>query len=945
MKKIKQCLFIKYVWVCLWVASSASLAYGQTSSFKAQFQSKSSNAYLVGLKTVLSPINDSTQKQTSIANELGIVSYTNLKAGIYTLKASYIGYKNFETTITIGQTNPETIVFKLAENTQLKEVNIQELALRAQIKGDTLEINANAYKTNADANVQDLVGKMPGITVENGTVKAQGENVQKVTIDGKEFFGDDVNLALRNLPAEIVEKIQVYDRQSDQAAFTGFNDGNTQKAINIITKPGKNNGAFGKVYAGYGSNERYTTGGNINSFRGKQRTTIIGLSNNINQQNFASQDLVGVSGNNPSQGRGGAGRGNGGGIRGGGEAANNPSNNFITNNQGGINTTHALGVNFIDSWGKKVNFTGSYFLNNGINSTNNTLERINFFSDGKNQFYKQNNIATSNNTNQRINLRLEYNIDSNNSLLITPKLSFQNVFANNTTNANTLLNNSILNNTDNNTFSTNNGISFNNNILYRHKFGKAGRTISLMLGTDVNEKNNQTDLLAKTTFFGSNDSLVENRQKSNTANTNYNLNASINYTENISKTAMLMLNYTPSYISTNNNKLTNQYDSTTKTYSTVNTALSSNFDNIVTTQRGGANIRWRWSEKTNLMIGGNFQYVILEGAQKFPTEYKIAKYFSNVLPNAMLSIKFSKSSNIRLHYRTNTNAPSVAQLQTVIDNSNPLILSTGNANLKQEYTHTFVTRYGFANTDKGKSFYLFVNANLTQDYITNTSLIANNTSTIINGIQLAKGTQISIPENIDGNWSVNSFANYGFPVKKLKSNLNINGGFNYSRTPSKINTTINNADNYTITAGSVLGSNISEKIDFTLSYTANYSIVKNSIQANLNNNYLNQITSFKINWVLLKQWVVRSEINNTNFTGLSSTFNQNFFLWSGGIAYKFLKNNAAEIALNTFDILNENNNINRTVSGNYIEDSRTQVLNRYFMLVFTYNIRAFKARN
>lgn len=916
----------------------------------AQFVSQSNNEKLIGLVATLINVNDTNLKHKASSNENGIVTFTRLASGNYILKTNYIGYKSFISSVKIDENTKDLGIFKLEEGTtQLKDILIQEQALRTQIKGDTVEINANAYKTNSDANVQDLVTKMPGITNDNGTVKAQGENVQKVTIDGREFFGDDVNLALKNLPAEIVDKIQVFDRQSDQSLFTGFNDGNTQKALNIVTKAGKSNGSFGKIYGGYGTNDRYSAGGNINFFRGKQRITVIGLSNNINQQNFSSQDLVGISNNTNAPGRGGMMAGGmrggpgGGGMRGGPGGFDNPSNNFITSNQGGINTTHSFGVNFSDSWGKKVNFTGSYFFNKSVNNTDNSIERINFFSDGKNQFYRQASSSNTDNLNHRLNFRIEYNIDSNNTILITPKLSFQNNTSGTHSLGNTTLSTSTLNSTENLNNSTNNAVSFNNNILYRHKFAKPGRTISLLVGTDINDKDSKTDLITKTTYYAATDSVVNNNQRSTTLNNSYTLSGSINYTENLGKNGMLMLNYSPSYTNTNNNKQTNLLDTATQTYTIPNNNLSSNFDNILTTQRGGANVRWRWTDRTNLMVGGNYQYVTLEGAQKSPVEYKVNKYFNSVLPNAMFSHQFSKKSNIRLFYRTSTNAPSVTQLQTVIDNSNPLLLSTGNANLKQEYAHSFTTRYGYTNTETNRSFYLFLNGNMAQDYIASTTLIAKDSNTVINGVQLARGSQLTIPENMDGNWSVNSFATYGLPVKKLKSNLNINGGVAYTRTPSKINNQVNLASNYTITTGAVLGSNISEKIDFTISYTANYSIVENSVQANLNNNYLSQVSSIKLNLIPYKNWVIRSDISNTNYTGLSASFNQNFFLWSGGIGYKFLKNNAAEITLNTFDILNQNNSISRTVSGNYIEDNRTQVLNRYFMLVFTYNIRAFKA--
>jgi hypothetical protein len=326
-------------------------------------------------------------------------------------------------------------------------------------------------------------------------------------------------------------------------------------------------------------------------------------------------------------------------------------------------------------------------------------------------------------------------------------------------------------------------------------------------------------------------------------------------------------------------------------------------------------------EKANLMLGANYQNVILEGVQKTPIPFSVKKTFDNVLPNAMFSYQLTKQNNIRIFYRTNTNAPTINQLQSVIDNSNPLSLSTGNQSLTQEYSHNIVTRYGFTNADKGKTFNLFLNANSTQNYIGNSTYTVRDSSQKFGDLTLIKGSQLSKPENFDGYWNINSFITYGFPVKKLKSNMNLNLGTTYNKTPSKINNLVNYTNTFVLTSGFVLASNISEKIDFTISYTAFYNVVENTLNSKLNNNYFYQISSAKLNLLPWKGLVLRSEIINTYYTGLGSSFNQNFYLWTGGVGYKFMKNNAAEIVFNTYDILNQNNNISRTIAGNYIEDS------------------------
>ena len=920
-----------------------SLIAQQTETIEGQIIGKKNKSPLIGVVISLVNLNDSFTRKNCLTDSEGKFKIQNLKYGTYGFSASYIGFEKLTSIIKINSPIEKIGVFKMTENlNQLKDVNITESIIRSQLKNDTIEYNAKAFKTNPDANVQDLITKMPGITLDNGTVKAQGETVQRVTVDGKEFFGDDVALALKNLPAEVIEKIQVFDKQSDQAQFTGFNDGNTQKSINIVTKAGRANGKFGRFYAGPGTDDKYTAGGNINLFRGKQRISILGLSNNINQQNFGSQDLLGLQSGGNQGGRGGMGMGGRGmGMPGGG---GNASNNFVVGNQGGINKTNSGGINFSDIWAKKLTVTGSYFLNQSTNNTNNQLQRTSFLSGGVYQLYNQNSTSNSDNLNHRLNLRLEYNIDSNNSIVLAPKLSFQENSAYGFTNGFTTFNNESLNKTNIINTSNNSGVSLNNNILYRHKFAKQGRTISFNLGTDVNDKNGSNYLSANNTFYFPTDSISKFEQKTTTNGNSNTHSGAINYTEQIGKNGMIMANYSPSFTQNYNYKLTNTKDTLNGEYNILNNNLSSNFDNTLTTHRGGLNYRYKMGEKANLMLGANYQNVLLEGVQKTPIPISVKKTFDNVLPNAMFSYQFTKQNNIRIFYRTNTNAPAINQLQSVIDNSNPLSLSTGNPKLTQEFSHNIVTRYGLTNADKGKTFNLFLNANSTQNYIGNSTFTVRDSSQVIDGITLSKGSQLSKPENFDGYWNINSFITYGFPVKKLKSNMNLNLGTTFNKTPSKINNLVNYTNTFVLTSGFALASNISEKIDFTISYTAFYNVVENTMNAKLNNNYFYQISSAKLNLLPWKGLVLRSEIINTYYTGLGSSFNQNFYLWTGGIGYKFMKNNAAEIVFNTYDILNQNNNISRTIAGNYIEDSKTQVLTRYYMLVFTYNIRSFGGR-
>lgn len=906
---------------------------------------------LIGVSASLTPISDTGNKIGNVTDVDGNFHISNVPAGTYNFTASYIGYKKYERRITLGSDlNLGTIKLEVLP-TQLKNVVVEDKQIRAQQLGDTTQFNANAYKVNPDASAEDLVAKMPGITSDNNGVKVNGEDVKQVLVDGKPFFGDDPAATLKNLPAEVIDKIQVFDKLSDQAQFTGFDDGNSSKAINIITKRGKNNGQFGKVYAGYGTNERFTAGGNINFFKGDRRISLIGMSNNINQQNFSTEDILGVVGNSGGQNRGGGRRGGGGGrnssrgsFGGGGDAGN-----FLVGQQAGITNTNSIGLNYSDAWGKKIKVSGSYFFNATDNNNNTQLTRNYFTTSDTTLVYSENSGTESKNYNHRANFRLEYNIDSSNSLILSPRLSVQtndyttNLLANDTIGSNSDAFASMpISSTGNSSIADNTGYTFSNDLLFRHKFDKRGRTLSLDFGTQLNEKKGTGELHSLNSY--TDPALADSLNQQYTLyNNGYTLSGSINYTEPIGKKSMLMINYSPSYNKNRADKETDSLNAATGIYDLHSDSLSNKYDNTYITQSGGINYRLR-GEKLSVMAGLNLQYATLQGEQTYPYSYSLDKNFTSLLPRAMFNYRFSKEKNLRIFYRTSTNPPSVSQLQNVVDISNPLLLKTGNPDLKQDYTHTLIFRYGGTNSKTARNFFAFLYGSYVNDYIGNATYIPSGDTAHVNGIVIPAGSQLTLPVNLNGYYTARTFFTLGLPVDIVKSNLNLNAGLTYNHTPALINNETNYSNNYAVNGGVVLGSNISEKIDFTLSYNGNYNLVKNTLQTQSDNTYYSHTAAFKINWMPYKGLVLNTDITHNYYSGLTnSTYNQSFFLWNAYAGYKFLKNRALEARISAFDILNQNKNIARTTTETYIEDSRTQVLTEYFMFSLTYTLRNFKA--
>jgi len=873
----------------------------------------------------------------SASDEKGFFQVKRLPADTYQISFSYVGLKTKTQQVIVGSDRYMGAVVLEKNTNALEELKIEATQIRVEQKGDTTSINAAAYKVNQDATAEDLVKKMPGITIENGTVKAQGEDVKKILVDGKEFFGDDANMALKNLPAEIIDKVQIFNRASDQAQFTGFNDGNTDKTMNITTKTGRNNGTFGKLYAGYGTNDRYQAGGNMNFFKGDRRITVLGLSNNVNQQNFSMQDLFG--------GSGGAGRmpmGGRGGPRGGG-GMGGPMSDFMVGQQNGVSTTQSIGLNYSDKWGIKTNVSGSYFFNNSSTITNQLSNRTYLIDQETKQFYVDSTGSETNNYNNRFNLRLEHTFDSSHAIIYTPKFSFQS--NENTSNQLALntVNDTLLNSNSTYKKPINTGFNVNNNVLYRYKFEKPGRTISLNLIHDLNRRNNDTKQISDITALDKTGSYVNTllRQQSLSNSNSNNYNANLTYTENLTDSTQLQLSYNPILNHNLAERATNRFDTANGAYSRIDTLLSNNFDNTITTHRANVSIninknKWKFS------AGVTQQFLTIASLQTFPENRTFEKSFQNLLPNLNFTYNFSNANTFRFFYRTNTNNPGVTQLQNVIDNTNPVMLSAGNPNLRQEFSQTLLSRYGSNNWHNSQSFFVFAMVTFTDDYIANSTFTATRDSVLDNGMLLSRGSQIARPVNLNGNVNARSFITYGIPVKALKSNVNMNLGVNYSKVPGLVNQLQNFANTFNINTGIVIGSNISEQVDFTISHTSNINFVENTVLSAQNSNFFINTSNVKLNVMPTSSWVIQSDINYTNFSGLGSDFNQNFFLWNAGIAYKFMKR-MAEVKLSVFDLLNQNNNINRTVTETYIEDTRSNVLNRYYMLTFTYNIRKFKA--
>ncbi|HMM10774.1 MAG TPA: outer membrane beta-barrel protein [Bacteroidales bacterium] len=865
----------------------------------------------------------------------------NMPRGRYVLRTSYVGYKTDERQLTIIEENNNlgTIALDKAD-AMLGEVTVAGEAVQVRVKSDTLQFDAQAYKTNPDATAEDLLRKLPGVTITPQGVQAQGETVRRVLVDGQEFFGDDPNIALRNLPAEMISQVEVFDQMSDQSRLTGFDDGQRTKTINIVTRQDRRSGQFGKVYGGFGENDRFQAGLTTNIFLGKRRISLLGMSNNINQQNFSTEDLSGFF----SSGRGGGG---GGGMRfgmGGGGGGGFNRGDFLIGQQNGNNTTHSYGINYTDVWMDKLNANMSYFFNLARNNTNQLLERQYFLNENLSRTYNETSKSSRDNYNHRFNGRFEYKIDDNNTIILIPRFSMQKTNSDNFTDASMSMLMLSIGNHSLTTYDREwDGINFGNTLIYRLRLNEKGRSLSTRFNNNINNNELLYTLDAMNWSGGIVVNIDTTRQQSTTKTLNQSHSGNITYTEPAGKNGMIQVSYNLSYTSNESERQTNDFDIIAGAYNQLVPELSSDLNSGYLTHRAGAGYRFR-KEKYNFLAELAWQEASLEAQQELPYTSKTTFSYGNLLPSLQFNYNFSRSETARLMYRTFTNGPSASQLSDVVDNTNPLLLSSGNPTLQQSYSHFLTASYNLTRIAKGKSFMGFIFMNMTNNYIGNSLLIARNDTLLPNGYTLPAGAQYSRPENLQGLVNIRSSLTYGFPIRKIKSNINLTGGFAWTRTPSLINNTENFSNSYTTTGGATLSSNISQNLDFTLSYRLNHQNTQNKVRPQTNNNYFYHVGEARVAWTIKSNWVLRSDLNNLYYTGLGDNFNENYWLWNINVGRKLFENKRGELTLGVYDLLNQNRSVTQNVTDTYIESARYNVLNRFVMLTFTYNFRNYGAQ-
>ncbi len=882
----------------------------------------------------------------------GRFSFENVKKGNYVLKISFIGYESLTQMLVYNSKSIELGNLFLKKNVvESQEIEIVAKVLPVVQNADTTEFNADAFKKNKDSDTENLLSKMPGVTVQDGKVQVLGEDVKKVLVDGKTFFGDDPSAVLRNIPAEIVEKIQVFDQQSEQSQFTGFNDGNTTKTLNVVTRVGIKQGTFGKLYGGLNEDDKYKVSGNYNIFNNDQRISILAQANNVNEQNFTPEDMLGVM---SSSGGGRRGGGIGGPPPGGGRPGSKPPDrdgggkgnfsggdpsDFLVEQKNGLTKTIAAGLNYADKFGDKVSISGSYFYNRTKTDAISSTNRYYYPTDDYEQSYFENSTSLSTNTNHRFNMRLDFNIDSLNSLYIKPSISYQLNDGYSDASGNTLQNLISLNNISRYYNSDLTALNTSLDLLYRHKFLTKGRTISVGLTAGYKKNTGDSYLNSLTMYEYYNQYNDTTNQISNLNKKGFSLQANVQYTEPIGENSNMLINYQANTSKDDSKQYTHAFSFLESLYSLLDTSLSNVYMKKYYTQTGGVGYRYQ-KNKLNFTTSLNYNISKLISEETYPTHYSMEKSFYSFNPSLMLRYNITRDQNIHFFYRTSNNAPSIDKLQNIVDNSNTSQLSIGNPNLKQDYKHNLNLRYSIVDLKTMQSFFVMLSSSYANNYIANNIYLAN-TDTTINSVFLAKGVQLTRPENMDGYFNVRSFVSYGYMFDLIKSNLNFNISYSYSKTPSIINNVKNFSKSSNYSGGIVISSNISENLDFTIMSNSSYTDTKYDKSTSYSNSYFSQETRLRFFWQFWKGFTINTDASHQYYSGLSSSYDNNTVSWNFSIGKKIFSDYSGEIKFTINDILDQNQSVQRNTSDSYYEDSISNVLGKYYFLSFTYNIRAF----
>ncbi len=925
MKKIITSLFFSFFCTTIIIAQNAHIKGTVTDTLNKQ---NLPNTVISLLKA-----KDSVLVKFTRSDKSGNFEMKNLPAGKFFLMMSYPAYADFIYPITLTESSSEDIgVVKMTLKSRLlQEVLVKQKIAAVRLRGDTIEYNADSFKVREGASVEEMLRKMPGLQVDkDGNITAQGTKIEKVLVDGEEFFGDDPTMATKNLQANAIDKVQVFDKKSDQAAFTGIDDGSKTKTLNLTLKEDKKKGYFGKVELGSDFKDRWNNSVMLNNFKYKRKLSVYGIMSSTGKTglNWEERGKYGEDNSMEYDEDGGFYFSSGG---------SDEFDSYGAFRGQGLPTSWSGGAQYSKKYDNdKQNLNGSYRYNrlNTIGGGNTISQSI---LPGNVFYNKENSSAFSTKQRHSLNGTYEWQIDSFTSIKIKANgfSGDQKIFT--TYNSETLDNFGNRIESRRNTSAEGDNSSLNSNFLLRHRFKKAGRTISLAFDEQSKRTNTTGFLYSVNGFYDKaalkNMDTVDQKKINDIVNTGY--YSRVAYTEPIVKNVFLELSYGIRISNSESKKLSYDRNLTGK-YENLNDSFSNNYKFNVLTNSGG--MAWRYnSKKTTASAGGDIARANFEQTDLLHNT-DIKYNYTNFFPKANFRYKFNATSNFGFNYNGNTRPPSIEQVQPVRDNSNPLNIAIGNPDLKQEFRHQFSMNFGSYKVLKQRGFYTYVSFSSTSNSI------STNETTIVSGDSAGIRTYRYV--NLNGNYNAYSGGGYNFKVQNL--DLSFNFGFNisasrYNNIVSTLNNNIlnslkNRTDNNSY--GFNFGANKSKEKKYDINYygNINYNSSTSSVNPNLKTNYYTHSHNLYLNITLPHKFELNTNVE-ANFRQKTNLFaaNNNVILWNAYIGKKMFKNDKGMISIRANDILDQNRGYNRFINSNVLREETYQTLRRYFLLTYTWN--------
>lgn len=873
-------------------------------------------------------------KDTTLANftrsdEKGSFSFRNVKNSPYLLKISYIGYLPYQQHLPVSatETNDLGIIRAKPISNELMEVVIKTAKAPLRIHGDTIEYDATTFKVPPGSTVEDLLRRLPGIELDaDGNIKAQGKDVKKVYVDGKTFFSDDPKAATKNLGAETISKVQVYNEKSEQAKLTGVDDGKKEKAMNLELKDEFKKGSFGKLTAAAGTDERWAGRGNYNRFNEKEQLSFIGYGNNINQTGVNWEDYGEFKGQNTF---GGQDNGDFGFSQGG--------RYYMIGGDGDVPISWFDGRGFTKNFGagsnynydnKKSKFNISYFYNqteldvDQYNNRQTFLSDTTFFSadtTSKNDFRGNHSFST----------RLEQELDSSNLLILKVNGRLGN---NNGTNQQFQLfsdeNNRPVNNLNIN--NTNDGDNWRiaAATIFRHKFKKKGRSFAISGGYN-SSKNKGTESL-----FSTNSKIAGAiRQSNDNENGTQQIKSSLLFTEPVTKRWFWETFYN---LNKTDNDVNRQVADPENAGQRID-SLSIFYQNNTLYNRVGSSIRYS-HDGANLSVGLAVQQIRLDG------EYSrdrgepligdpISRTYNNLVPNVELNYEFKNNVSIGSNYNYGVTEPQLQQLQPIPDVNNPAFRYIGNPDLAPETNHSFGINLGYWNPAN------FANINIWSNYNIYDSKIVESQSTAFTDSLVVVTAR---PQNVTGGSRLSTGIWSSYPIVKTKLSLNLSGNVGVDQSPVFVDAvqTETKTNDYSVRAGLSITPN--QKVIIGLNSELSFAHTTYKISDNLTQDIRNSTSDASVKWQFMDKTFFESNFNYSLFKNERYDFNRSVAIWNASVRRLVGKSNRIEVRLAAFDLLNQQVNITQNATLNYVNRSVAPSLARYFMLSLSYNVRGYE---